>query len=614
MGVSFVLLLGEAGRGNRTPLSLGKARKPGQETPPLLGEAGSLPKEERVKDLCAETIPDSSEGERTLLDTRERLLERGRWVKEGCWQDLLIHLFILVEGKQRLRNRIRMTKDGQGGDELEMKNEGNHKKVHTGQKPYQSLECEDNVTNGSDSMSHQNPIWNKPYQIHTGQKLYQCLHCEKSFSRKYYLTLHQRSHTEEKPYKCLECGKSFSVKEGCRQDLLIHLFILVEGKQRLRNRIRPRRANPPSSHLGASSPFLSPSASLHLLPVWGEESEIKNKGQHDKIHTVEKPYQDLECGENFSQSSHATSHQRNPIGKKLYPCLECGKSFIHKGFSESSTLTSHLRIHTGEQPYECLECGKSFTWKNSLTSHQRIHKGQKPFQCLESLLFILYFESLLLFRGRWVKEGCWQDLLIHLFILVEGKQRLRNRISCKAVKEGCRQDLLIHLFILVEGKQRLRNRIRIRHLPGEDSELRLSEIFLDRGEESEIKNKGQHDKIHTVEKPYEDLEGGENLSESSHATSHQRNPTGKKPYPWEKPYKCLQCGESFPTSKYFRRHQSIHSGEKPYQCVECGKSFSRKDNLTSHQRIHTGEKPYQCLESEKQIFQVPGPDGLQALQ
>ncbi|XP_060137394.1 zinc finger protein 213-like, partial [Zootoca vivipara] len=47
-----------------------------------------------------------------------------------------------------------------------------------------------------------------------------------------------------------------------------------------------------------------------MISLGGDELEIKKKGQHDKIHTVEKPYQYLECGENLSESSHATSHQR----------------------------------------------------------------------------------------------------------------------------------------------------------------------------------------------------------------------------------------------------------------------------------------------------------------
>nr|XP_034958018.1 zinc finger protein 189-like [Zootoca vivipara] len=111
-----------------------------------------------------------------------------------------------------------------------------------------------------------------------------------------------------------------------------------------------------------------------MASLGGDELEMKNKGDNDKIHIVEKSYEYLECGE--SSISLSTSYQRNPIGMKRYQCLECGKRFTQKGI-----LTAHQRIHTGEKPYQCLECGKSFTQKQSLTAHQRIHTLEKPFHC-----------------------------------------------------------------------------------------------------------------------------------------------------------------------------------------------------------------------------------------
>uniref|UniRef100_A0A670JZH6 Uncharacterized protein n=1 Tax=Podarcis muralis TaxID=64176 RepID=A0A670JZH6_PODMU len=170
---------------------------------------------------------------------------------------------------------------------------------------------------------------------------------------------------------------------------------------------------------------------LWMLLRGADELEIKNKRDHCKIHTVEKPYNYMVCGESFSQSFYSSSHQKNPIEKKLCQCLKCGNSFnskrsltshqkthsrkksyqcleCGKSFSQSSYLISHQRTHTSEglfpsknhrgetlsvlwnvervhkgkeKPYQCLECG-SFG-KVNLTSHQRIHTGEKPYQCLE---------------------------------------------------------------------------------------------------------------------------------------------------------------------------------------------------------------------------------------
>ena len=77
-----------------------------------------------------------------------------------------------------------------------------HKRVHTGDKPYECVICKKAFYSSSDLTKHS--------RLHTGETPYECEICKKKFSSNSNLTVHKRVHTGEKRYSCGVCQKSYA--------------------------------------------------------------------------------------------------------------------------------------------------------------------------------------------------------------------------------------------------------------------------------------------------------------------------------------------------------------------------------------------------------------------
>ena len=54
-------------------------------------------------------------------------------------------------------------------------------------------------------------------RIHTGEKPFKCDVCEMQFTQLHHLSAHKRIHNGEKPFKCDVCDKQFSVSSTLRR-------------------------------------------------------------------------------------------------------------------------------------------------------------------------------------------------------------------------------------------------------------------------------------------------------------------------------------------------------------------------------------------------------------
>uniref|UniRef100_A0A8D2MVY4 C2H2-type domain-containing protein n=1 Tax=Zonotrichia albicollis TaxID=44394 RepID=A0A8D2MVY4_ZONAL len=86
---------------------------------------------------------------------------------------------------------------------------------HTGEWPYECVECRKSFIQSSSLICHQ--------MIHSGEQPYTCLECGKSFNNSSVLIRHRHIHSGERPLECQECGKNFSTSSCLICHLAIHI-------------------------------------------------------------------------------------------------------------------------------------------------------------------------------------------------------------------------------------------------------------------------------------------------------------------------------------------------------------------------------------------------------
>ncbi|VVC93635.1 unnamed protein product [Leptidea sinapis] len=194
-----------------------------------------------------------------------------------------------------------------------------HLAIHTSKKKlYTCADCSRTYSTLSSFKTHQ--------ITHSTDRPYPCNFCSKRFKRFQELRFHINKHTGEKPYKCPVCGKGFASSGNCySHKTRMHPSQMIRDKKK-----KLQNSNEEHNRAIAAKTFtLNNSVSKYECQFCSHTfNKRDNFMYHMYKHTGEKPFNCLQCQENFVTRKGLYIHYEKEHPGKNWPLALISKNIL----------------------------------------------------------------------------------------------------------------------------------------------------------------------------------------------------------------------------------------------------------------------------------------------